>query len=564
MESLKERVIKHILAYKDVPVEVIKELDKSSPDFAALKENLIKRKIVSDDEIYWILSREYKIPYLDLDRFKVSAENKKLLSKDLAFRYKVLPISKVGEVLTLATSNPTDVLSLDELLMSTSFKKIDLVLAKEDKIIKSLNIVYLDGESVKFAAEVETADDGSVKEVSLRESQGLETLIKESKLPPIVRIVDMIVYEGLKGRASDIHIEPTEKDLVVRYRVDGVLHHGLTLPKRNQSAIIARLKIMSSLNITEFRVPQDGRFKVKFEKREIDFRVSSLPTHFGEKIVLRILDRESLSLGLQKLGFSEVPMKLFQEALALPFGMILVTGPTGSGKSTTLYSIINQINTPDKNIVTIEDPVEYQLEGITQIQIRADINLNFSSALRSVLRQSPDVIMVGEIRDAETADIAIKASLTGEFILSTLHTNNSVGAITRLIDMGVEPFLVASSFLASTAQRLVRKLCTSCKVKEKTDKKLLERLGLPSDIEELYIPKGCSNCGNTGYRGRIALLEILSFDDTIRGMIVKRATEDDITAYAREKRQFRSLKEDGFEKCVLGHTSLEEVLRVAG
>lgn len=564
MDSLKERIIKYISQYKEVDTALVKDIASRSVSFKEFKDNLIADNIVTEEDIFLVLSREYKMPYLDLDKYKVHSDNKNLLSKDISFRYKVLPISRIGDILTIATANPLDVVALDDLRLATPFKKIDVVLAKEEKIMRALHNLYSDKDIVSFLDEEKDDSDISFQDPAHASGEGLESLINESKLPPIVRVVDLIVYEALTRRASDIHIEPTERELVVRYRIDGVLHHGLSLPKSNQSAILARLKIMSSLNITEFRIPQDGRFKVKLEGREIDFRVSSLPTHFGEKVVLRILDRQSLSLGVKKLGFSDVPQKLFEEALHAPFGIILVTGPTGSGKSTTLYSIIAQINNPDKNIITIEDPVEYQLEGITQIQARSEIGLNFASCLRSVLRQSPDIIMVGEIRDSETADIAIKASLTGELIFSTLHTNNSVGAITRLIDMGIEPFLVSSSLVAATAQRLVRTLCPKCKTKESVSEKLLARMGFPATPKDFFKPKGCSYCNGTGYRGRVALLEVLSFDDTIREMVTRRASEDEIIAYAKKERSFLSLKEDGYKKCLDGVTTLEEVLRVAG
>ncbi|MBU2437121.1 MAG: GspE/PulE family protein [Candidatus Omnitrophica bacterium] len=560
MESLRERIIKNILGYKKVNQEVIEKIDKEFKDFQDFKDNLIKNDIVSEEDILFLLSREHKIPYLDLDKYTVPEENKNLLSQEIALRYKVLPISKIGEVLTLATSNPLDVLALDDLKLATVFKKIDSVLAKEDKIIRALNILY--SKDIPSELKEESEPMVSIKQTLFNQEAEPASLARESKSSPIVRAVDLIIYEGLKRRASDIHIEPTQEDLSVRYRIDGVLQYGLSLPKRNQSAILARLKIMASLSIIEFRIPQDGRFKVKMEGREIDFRVSSLPTNFGEKIVLRILDRESLSSGIKSLGFSGAPLRLFEQALESPFGIILVTGPTGSGKSTTLYSILTQINTPGKNIITIEDPVEYQIEGITQIQVRPSIGLGFAPCLRSVLRQSPDIIMVGEIRDSETADIAIKASLTGELIFSTLHTNDSVGAITRLVDMGVEPFLVASSLVISTAQRLVRKLCPRCKLKEKIDKKLLEKLGFEEDM--LFKPIGCKHCNNSGYHGRTALLEVLSIDDTIREMIIRRVSESQILEYAKKKFSFTSLKENGFKKCIEGVTSLEEVLRVAG
>jgi type IV pilus assembly protein PilB len=567
MDSLKQRVLKKIINYKQSKEPEIKQIAQSTKTFYRLQSQLIKKNIISEDEFLLILSKECKMPYIDLDKYKLSPDNKELLSKELAFRYRVLPLSNIGSVLTVATANPLDVVALDDLMLATPFKKVDLVLAREGKIQAALERLYSDRDIVSVLKEEKPEDtgqddDSQLREVNVAGEKNLETLVKESKLPPIVRVVNLIIYEGLNRRASDIHIEPTEIGLVVRYRIDGVLHHGLDLPKRNQNAILARLKIMSSVNITEFRVPQDGRFKVKFQEREIDFRVSTLPTNFGEKVVLRILDKENLSVGLDKLGFSPTPLKLFQQALKAPFGIILVTGPTGSGKSTTLYSIINQVNQPEYNIITIENPVEYQIDGISQIQTKPDIGLTFASSLRSVLRQSPDVIMVGEIRDFETADIAVKASLTGEFIFSTLHTNNAAGAITRLIDMGIEPFLVSSSLIASTAQRLVRKLCPECREPAQIKPGLLKKVGYNRQ-GELFMARGCSYCNNTGYRGRVALLEVLLFDDKMRQMVIAREDEKDIINYAVSNKSFVSLKEDGFDKCAKGVTTLEEVLRVA-
>ncbi len=563
MGALKDRLIEYILLRNSVDKKVVEKLNKESESFQDFKKKLIEENVIKEKDMLIVFSKEYKFPYLDLDRYNISDENKDYLPEELSRKYKVLPISKIGEVLTLATSNPLDIIALDDIKIACHYKKVALVLAEGEKILETLNVLYSENEKLSFLEE--DTQDLSIQKVIAKTEGALEDILEESKLPPIVRVVDLIIYEGLRRWGSDIHIEPTDKDLSVRYRIDGVLHHGLSLPKKNQDAILARLKIMASLDITEFTVPQDGRFRIKFEGREIDFRVSSLPTNFGENIVLRILDKESLSLGLKKLGFSEVPLRLFEQALKAPFGVILVTGPTGSGKSTSLYSVITRLNTPEKNIITIEDPVEYQIEGITQIQAKPEIGLGFASALRSILRQSPDIIMVGEIRDAETVDIAIKASLTGEKMFSTLHTNNSVGAITRLIDMGVEPFLVAASLVATTAQRLVRKLCPKCKVKYEIEEDLLEKLGFAmSPIREFYKATGCDHCRHTGYRGRIALLEVLSLDDTIRKMIIKRSTEDEIIKYAEKNRDFKPLKQDGFNKCVEGITTLEEVLRVAG
>jgi len=439
---------------------------------------------------------------------------------------------------------------------------VDLVLSPGSQITQALDRLYKDKKEEGFLdlLEDENVDDATVVEDESA-AYGYEVVAESSK-PPIVRVVDLVITEALNRRASDIHIEPEEEKVKVRYRVDGVLHETFTLPKSNQNAVLARLKIMAGLNITESRIPQDGRFKVRLEKKEVDFRVSSLPTKYGEKFVLRALDKANLSVGLDKLGFSEQPQKLFSKAVERPFGIILVTGPTGSGKSTTLYSVVNYLNTPQRNIVTIEDPVEYQIEGITQIQVNPDIGLDFASCLRSVLRQSPDVIMVGEIRDSETADIAIKASLTGELLFSTLHTNDSVGAITRLVDMGIEPFLLSSSLIITSAQRLCRKTCAKCRTPYKVSSKVLAKLGLTDENLEFYIGKGCDYCGNTGYFGREAALEVLVIDDKVKELIVKRGPEEEITKYAKAYLGFKTLREDALDKAFRGTTTLEEVFRV--
>jgi type II secretory ATPase GspE/PulE/Tfp pilus assembly ATPase PilB-like protein len=564
MEPIKNRIITALSELPGADKKALKQIAIETHGFAELKKSLMEKCNIPEEDILLILAREYKIPYFDLDKYRLSPESKSFVPKDIAFKYKILPISRIGDVLTIATTNPLDIIALDDIKIACAFKKIDLVLANGTKILKSLNSLYSD-KQVPDMVEQKTNEELDVQEIVQKSDYSLDDILKESKRSPIVRVVDLIIYEGLKRRASDLHVEPTAKDLTVRYRIDGVLHQGLTLPKINQSAITARLKIMSGMNITEFRIPQDGRFRIKFENREIDFRVSILPTNFGEKVVLRVLDRQSLSFGLEHLGFSNTPLEVFEDSLKAPFGIILVTGPTGSGKSTTLYSVITRANKPERNIITIEDPVEYQLEGITQIQVHAEIGLTFAASLRSVLRQSPDIVMVGEIRDSETADIAIKASLTGQFIFSTLHTNNSIGAVTRLADMGIEPFLIASSLIASTAQRLVRKLCPNCKEQYTIDGKLLEKMHFsPDRTNTFFRAVGCNACNKTGYRGRVALMEVFSLDENIRNMIVKKASEDDIATYAIKNRKFEYLKNDGFEKCVQGLTTLEEVLRVAG
>jgi len=554
--SLKNKILSYIQKNKSINKHVLKSIEESA-NYDVFKRLLIDNHLVTEEELLLIFSKEFKIPFLDLKKYKVPYKNKDLLPQDIAFKYKVFPVCRIGNALTIATSNPLNVLNYDDIKIITGTERVDLVLSMEDDIVKALNILYKTEDTTKFLDEDSYFEVGEAFETK----DSLENLIDESARPPIVRAVDLFIYNALKKRASDIHIEPYQDRLVIKYRIDGALHEEFNFPKKNQQAVIARLKIISSLDITESRLPQDGRFKVKFESREIDFRVSSLPTHFGEKFVLRVLDKENLSTGLKALGFSDEPLKLFEEATKAPFGMIVVTGPTGSGKSTTLYSIINQTNVPEKSIITIEDPIEYQIEGITQIHVNTEIGLTFANGLRSVLRQSPDIIMVGEIRDGETADIAIKASLTGELILSTLHTNTAVGAITRLIDMGIEPFLLASSLVAATAQRLVRKLCAKCKESYEEDDKVLQNLKIESKDRKFFLPKGCDYCNNTGYRGRIAILEVLLMDDTIKEMIIRRSSEDEIIEYAKKNRGYRLLRENGFVHCVSGTTSIEEVLR---
>ena len=563
---LKKKILEYIQKNKEVGEGYLIKITKSVKDYPSLKRILFDNKLISEEELLLILSREFKMPFLDLKKYRISYKNSELFPKEAAFKYKILPLCRIGDVLTLATSCPLDVVTYDDIKIITSVEKIDFVFSKEDDILTALNALYKSTEEITTLLEGDLSFD--VERVP-EEKQSLENLISESKRPPIVRVIDVVIYNALRKKASDIHIEPYPGGLIVKYRVDGVLHEEFTLSRKKQSAVIARLKILAALNITEYRLPQDGRFKVKFEGREIDFRVSSLPTHLGEKFVLRILDKESLSLGLKKLGFSPEPLELFEQAIKAPFGMILVTGPTGSGKSTTLYSIISQMNDPQKNIITIEDPIEYQIEGITQVQVNPEIGLTFAGGLRSVLRQSPDIIMVGEIRDSETADIAIKASLTGELIFSTLHTNNAVGAITRLIDMEIEPFLLASSLGASTAQRLVRKLCPKCKEKFQVEDAVYGQLGIPhfpkkseAKHREIFKPKGCPYCNHTGYKGRVAILEVLFLDDKIKEMIIERRSEEEITRYAYQSRGYRPLREDGFLKCLEGTISIEEVLRV--
>jgi type IV pilus assembly protein PilB len=562
--SFKEKLIDILINGKLIKEkDLTRAIEIQKRTGGSLGKILVDQGYISQQTMMLVMSRQLNIPPMDISKYKLDKELMKLIPEKVARHYSLIPISRIGNVLTVAVSDPLNIFAIDDIKMLTKYK-IDLVIATEDAIKEAIGAYYGSStqEISKILEEIEHADIEVVEE----ERFDVTEVTEESQAAPIVTVVNLILNEALKKRASDIHIEPCEKSLRVRYRIDGSLHDAFSLPKKNQNAVLARLKIMSKLDITETRLPQDGRFRINFQDKEIDFRVSILPLVFGGKVVLRILDKSSLSLGLESLGFLGSPLAALKEALAKPYGMILVTGPTGSGKSTTLYSIISQLNKTERNIVTLEDPVEYELEGITQIQTKSEIGLTFASGLRSVLRQSPDIIMVGEIRDLETADIAIKASLTGQLILSTLHTNDAAGAITRLIDMGVEPFLVASSLILVSAQRLLRKICPNCKEEVALPQSVLERAGFK--MEEFggkklnfYKGKGCPRCGHTGYYGRMGMLEALLIDDHIRDMVVGKASSDEIKEYGL-KHGMTTLRAGALENFANGVTSLEEVLRV--
>ena len=538
-KSLYDRLSQVLLKEK-----LVTEKDLKAAKAAQAKEGgslagaLIKKDMVKEKDLMSVMSTAFNIPAINLSKYKIEKEHVSLIPEKMARQYKIIPICKLSNTLIVAMADPLNVLAVDDVKTLTKLN-IEQVLSTETDILTAIDKYYAaeGGTLLQDIAEQEESDLEVVG--AQKEEFDISEAALEGETPRIVKIVNLVLLAALKKRASDIHIEPEEENVRVRYRIDGNLQDALTIPKKNQNAVLARLKIMSGMDITESRVPQDGRFKIRVQKKEVDFRVSCLPTSFGSKIVLRALDKSNLSIGLDELGFSEHTLKNFKEAIAKPFGMILVTGPTGSGKSTTLYSVINKLNTPEKNIITIEDPVEYQVEGITQIQANTDIGLTFASGLRSLLRQSPDVIMIGEIRDSETADIAIKASLTGQLVFSTLHTNDAPTAINRLVDMGVEPFLIASSVVLVAAQRLCRIVCQVCKGKG----------------------DGCKNCSSTGYRGRQAVLEVLSVDDKIREMIIDRASVDEIRDYAISQ-GMKTLREDALEKQKRGVTTMEEVTRI--
>jgi type IV pilus assembly protein PilB len=566
-KSLKDRILKAFLEKGVIDRERLEALQKEAQqaDGGDIIKMLAESDIVSDLEFLEVLSMEMGIPPIDMSRIVLTPKIMNLLPEKLARRHCVAPLSKTGNNLTLIVSDPTDIVAIDDVKMITGCD-VELMLAARKGLEEALRVFYkVEEESMSTIIEEDEKGTEEVEVIGKHEGVDVVEITKESTTAPIVKMVDLIISEAIKERASDIHIEPEEKNLRVRYRVDGNLHDAFDLPKRNQNAILARLKIMSNMDITETRVPQDGRFRIKLARKEIDFRVSSLPTTSGNKIVLRALDKSNLSVGLETLGFLPEPLADFKTALSTPYGIILVTGPTGSGKSTTLYSVINEMNSPEKNIVTIEDPVEYQVEGITQIAARPEIGLTFSGGLRAILRQSPDVIMVGEIRDFETADIAIKASLTGQMVLSTLHTNDAVGAITRLVNMGIEPFLVSSSLVMACAQRLLRKICRHCEVEAEIPKEVLrkikEKYPEARHVDKFFRGAGCARCGRTGYHGRIGTLETLLVDNPIKEMINQMKPEAEISEYLRTK-GVKTLRHNAMLKFIKGLTTLEEVMRV--
>jgi len=529
----------------------------------SLEKALIEKGLVQEKDLLAVFVQELDIPFINLSRFKTDDSLKGIILDRIARHYQIMPLSRLDYTITIAVSDPLNVVLIDDLKNITG-KGVEIVLSTESEIKKAIDNFY----GVETKASVQEISKGiqigDFEIVSEKEGgEDIDSGTDEGEAAPIIQMVNLIIKEAIKQRASDIHIEPMADHVRVRYRIDGVLRNILDVPKENQNAVTVRIKIMSQLDITANQIPQDGRFKLRVSNKEVDFRVSLLPTTHGQKVVMRILDKGNLSVGLGGLGISEKALETLNEAIHKPFGMVMVTGPTGSGKSTTLYSIINELNTVEKNIITVEDPVEYLIEGLTQIQARAEIGLTFAEGLKAILRQSPDIVMVGEIRDNETADIAIKASLTGQLVFSTLHTNDAAGALTRLIDMGVEPFLVASSLVLVSAQRLCRKICPSCKQEVKIAQDVLEALDY--DFKEkvtFYEGAGCGACRQTGYLGRMSITEVLDVDDEIRLMLLKGQSSDDIKQYACEKNGMATLWEDAMTKCLAGLTTLEEVLRV--
>ena len=526
-------------------------------------EILVELGTISKEELFGVLQYIYETEYVDLSTYVIDPEVISLIPEKVALQYRLIPLSINDNELVVAMANPLDVYAIDFVRGHTKIKKIKSMLAAEDDILSAINSYYELGEYKDIIEKLGT--EITFKEEEDEDLQKLEAI---SKGAPIIQLVNLLIVQGVKDRASDIHIEPNESGLLIRFRIDGMLHDNRILPNRIKAAIISRVKILAKMDIAERRLPQDGRFQVKFGIREVDLRVSTIPTVFGEKVVLRILDKSKGLIKLKSLGFLAEQLDQFKSIILKSYGIILLTGPTGSGKTTTLYAALNKVNSNEKNIITVEDPVEYKLNRVNQIQILPKIDLTFANALRSILRQDPDVIMIGEIRDTETAQIAVHAALTGHLVFSTLHTNDAASALTRLIDMGIEPFLISSSVIGVIAQRLVRVICEKCKEEYVPTEDILyglkikDRLNKDSKIK-LYRGKGCSFCKNTGYYGRTSIYELIVLDEEIKSLIVTKASSNVINELAL-KNGMKTLKDSGIEKALQGITTIEEVLRVAG
>lgn len=523
---------------------------------------LVKMNFIEEDKLLKFLSQHYGVPSIDLSKVQIDPAVTKLVPVDVVHKHHVIPVKRSGATLSLAMADPTNVFAVDDIKFMTGYE-IEPMIASDTAVMAAIAKSY-DVSSKQLQTvlkDMETLDDANLSVIH-EEEVDINQLKAEVEDAPVVKLANLILVEAIKKKVSDIHIEPYEKSFRVRYRLDGSLYEVMAPPKKLQAALTSRLKIMASLDIAERRLPQDGRIKMKFEDKEVDLRVSSLPCLFGEKIVMRLLDKSNLTLDLTKLGFEPNALEDFMKAIGSPYGMVLVTGPTGSGKTTTLYSALNYINTIDVNIMTAEDPVEYNLMGINQVQMKDEIGLNFAAALRSFLRQDPDIIMVGEIRDYETAEIGVKAALTGHLVLSTLHTNDAPSTINRLLNMGIEPFLVASSVVLILAQRLVRRVCKDCKTLETIPVQTLVKGGMTEEEAKnavCYKGKGCQTCADTGYKGRVALYEVMPIGEEVRELVLQGASADEIKKRAIGA-GMKTLRMSGLAKVREGLTTLEEVV----
>src|SRR3954462_10188635 len=530
---------------------------------------LVKLGFLTDEDVTNFLSRQYGVPAINLSFFEIDSAVVKLIPHDTAKRYQILPLSRVGASLTIAMVDPTNVFAMDDIKFMTGFN-IEPVVASETAIMEGIEKAYnvsAPEENLEAVMASMSEDEADVELQAEEEDVGLAALEKSADEAPIVKLVNIILTEAVKRGASDIHVEPYEKEYRVRFRIDGMLHPIMSPPMKLKDAITSRIKIMAKLDISEKRLPQDGRIMLKMQfggkKKQLDYRVSTLPTLWGEKVVMRLLDKENLRLDMTKLGFEPESLVKFEKAILKPYGMVLVTGPTGSGKTNTLYSAISRLNQPDTNIMTAEDPVEFQLAGVNQVQMKEAIGLNFAAALRAFLRQDPNIILVGEIRDFETAEIAIKAALTGHLVLSTLHTNGAPETISRLMNMGIEPFLVATAVHLIVAQRLIRRVCSNCIIDDDLPEKTLIEAGFSPEEAKTVKPKkgkGCEKCNGSGCKGRAGLYEVMALDDELRELILVGASSVELKKKAIDNGMI-TLRRSGLRKVMDGAASIEEVVR---
>src|SRR6187397_2740821 len=568
------------------PAQLQEALSYQKTNGGKLGYNLVKLGFVKDEEITALLSKQYGVPSINLTQFEIDPGIIKLIPAETAHKYQIIPLSRSGATLTIAMTDPTNVFAMDDIKFMTGYN-VEPVVASETAVVEAITKYYgkvgssngnggsgsssgvsaLEVASKALEEMPNLGDASDVEVVEEFEEISAEALAQQGEEAPVIKLVNVILLSAIQKGASDIHIEPYEKELRVRYRVDGILYNIMQPPMKFRDAITSRIKIMSRLDIAEKRLPQDGRIKVRFQDngvmKEIDFRVSCLPTLFGEKIVMRLLDKDKLMLDMTRLGFERESLSKFESAIMRPWGMVLVTGPTGSGKTNTLYSAISKINTSETNIMTAEDPVEFNLAGINQVQVRESIGLNFAAALRSFLRQDPNIILVGEIRDFETAEIAVKAALTGHLVFSTLHTNDAPSTVNRLMNIGIEPFLVASSLNLVCAQRLVRRICKNCSEPHPAQPQVLLQAGFNADDASTVIPnrgRGCERCNNTGYKGRVGLYEVMEVTEDLRELILVGASALELRRKAVEEGML-TLRASGLRKVKDGVTTLDEVVR---
>ncbi len=546
-----------------------KALDEQKQSGGRVGEHLVRLGFVTEEDILDCLSQQYGVPSINLRHFDIDESIIRLIPADVARKYQFIPVSKTGATLTVAMADPSNVFAMDDITFITGYR-VEPVVASEEALREAIDSYYGTTHSIelkKVMEDLSTVEEASLEVLEEEEDLDVADLAESADEAPVVRLVNLILTDALKRAASDIHIEPYEKSYRVRFRIDGVLYEIMNPPIKLKDAICSRLKILAKLDIAEKRLPQDGRIKIKMKfqgkVKELDFRVSTLPTLHGEKIVMRLLDKDNLMLDMTKLGFEKSSLKYFEEAIFQPYGMVLVTGPTGSGKTNTLYSALSRVNTPEVNIMTAEDPVEFQLPGINQVQMKESIGLNFAAALRSFLRQDPNIVLVGEVRDFETAEIAIKAALTGHLVLSTLHTNDAPSTINRLMNMGIEPFLVATSLNLIVAQRLIRRICQKCRQPEDVPVQALLNIGF-SEAEapglELSKGRGCDECNQRGYKGRIGIYEVMVVSEDIRELILSGASAIELRRKALEEGMI-GLRNSGLQKIRDGVTTIEEVVR---